>query len=162
MAKQPESVEKIEAQVLLPMSAKRAKRMISAVGVFLQTIAPNEWLDFGLEKWKDKGLTVEEVIALRQVYCLSSNARFQNADLLKEIYSRIDGKVKLTVEHTRPGDAAIDEELDGLSDEELRKNIRGMLRALELRDRTPKLEGQVTDVGVDGAGEELKEAPDRA
>ena len=115
----------------MAMTPSRARRMLRDYSVFLASIAPDAWLDWGLEDWKGKGLTVQQVIALRASYCLATNAKYQNSDLFKETFSRIDGKTKLIVEHKRNDNAGDDESVDGLTDDELHGAVQEMREQLD-------------------------------
>ena len=74
-------------------------------------------------------------------YCLAANARYQNADLLKEILARTSGKVKLLVEHKRNDASDEDAEFDGLTEEDLQVAIDQFIR--KANEPPKQIEGEV-------------------
>ena len=132
-------LEREEKKTLLALKPKAANRLIKAVSVFLAAQAPDAWLDDGLEYLKGSGLSTEEAIAARVNYCLTSNCKYQNSELLKEVFARVAGKVKLQVEYKR-NVTDEDTEFEGLSPEELQQEIDNLVR----KAKEPlQLEGEV-------------------
>jgi hypothetical protein len=93
--------------------------------------APDDWIGDSLKLMKKKGLTIDELIVIRVKYCLATNTKYQNPALLKEIMDRAEGKIPLRV-LTKPGEDGDLDELDALTDEELKAYVESIDRRAKL------------------------------
>jgi hypothetical protein len=95
-----------------PSGAKLLSRFSQIIG---RSMAHGSWFPKDLEYLKDQQLTVNELVAIMQMYCLATNTAYKNAALLKTVYERFEGKVPLRILH-KPEEI---DDYETLTDEEL-------------------------------------------
>jgi hypothetical protein len=93
--------------------------------------APDDWIGDSLKLMKKQGLTIDELIVIRVKYCLATNTKYQNPALLKEMMDRAEGKIPLRV-LTKPGEDGDLDDLDALTDEELKAYVESIDRRAKL------------------------------
>jgi hypothetical protein len=100
--------------------------------IWLRADAPDDWFRDGLEflskrNGNDVGLNIAELITARQAYCLATNTRYNNPQLLKEWYDRNEGKIPLRVVHKEAADNGPDD-YEELTAEELKLYLADLKR----------------------------------
>lgn len=136
--------EKKEALAILRLKPASRKKLMDRFGAWASMNPPESWFDWGLEEFaKYPNLTVYDLIMLRATYSLAVNAKYQNSDLLKEILSRTEGKVKLTVEHKRNDVSEDEKEFEGMNDDQLRAAVDDLVDRLNAP--ALEIEGEVTE-----------------
>jgi hypothetical protein len=108
-----------------------SKRISKFSQIFGRAEAPDVWFKDGLEKFKRAGMTVDEFIVLRAKWCLANNVRYTNTSLLMEVLNRQEGKIPLRV-ISRPGEDGAEDDMDNLSEEELKAYLEDLDRRARL------------------------------
>jgi hypothetical protein len=113
------------------VKSAKSKRLSMFGQIWGRAEAPDDWFTDSLKLMKKQGMTVDELVMLRVKWCLATNTKYQNTGLLKDMTDRAEGKIPLRVLH-KDGEDGYEDDLDILTDEELRAYVASMERRAAL------------------------------